>query len=74
MAILAAILATVLLTFTAAIPISIWHRKKTQEAFENDLLAFKLRSIRRHYPELRTLSYDDILSDYDIDHAYFNIH
>ena len=46
------------------------HRAKK---FSEDLLIFKLETVKRYYPELRDLSYLDIVQQYDLEEAYNNI-
>lgn len=66
-------LSLVMSYFWVVQPLLVYRRQRAErryyEAFEN----YKLRMVRRYYPELHTWSFDEIKRTIDVDMSYDNI-
>lgn len=55
---------------TIFIPLRDARRIKARKAFDDAYLAFQLYYVKKHYPEVRDLSFEELKKSYDIRSAY----
>jgi hypothetical protein len=55
---------------TIFVPIREARREKARRAFDETYRAFQLYYVKKHYPEVKDLSYEQLKRQYDISAAY----
>ena len=67
------LLSATLALFGIVIPLRRAHHLQVQDDFLKKLHAFKLIAVRRAYPSLKALSFNEIEDRYDLDDIYERI-
>lgn len=66
-------LAAVLTYYFIANPYLQYHREKSRRELEEAYHIFKLRTVRRFYPDARKMGFAELEETYDIEASYQNI-
>lgn len=70
---LTAILVAALAIFTVVLPFLRFNRMERERRFEEKLRFVKLWAIKKYYPALSDMTFEEIAETFDIDLAYNNI-
>jgi len=73
MALTLSILCTFLLIWQVLLPLGAYYHELHARDARETYAMFKLRTVRRYYPELHKYSYEEILSEYDVNALYNNL-
>ena len=73
MLIIIAFTITVLIGYCCVLPMLEAKKIRTEHDFLMAYRAFQLRTVKKRYPELKNMSYDEIRSRYNVSDAYWKL-